>query len=67
MYPSTDSPRFIPGGSANAAICIVVAIIAFILRIIHIKENAKLERAELDVAAGDTEPERRAVGFRYIV
>lgn len=73
MYPSKDEPQFVPGGSANAVICILVALIAFALRLIHIKENKKLERAEAEghqgegVASGDTDPELRAVGFRYIL
>jgi hypothetical protein len=73
MYPKTDAPQFIPGGSANAVICLVVAAIALVLRFVHIHENKKLERAEAegragnDAAAGDTDPERRALGFRYIL
>lgn len=73
MYPSKDEPQFVPGGSANAVICILVAIIAFVLRLIHIRENKKLEKAEMEgrpgegVASGDTDPELRAMGFRYIL
>lgn len=73
MYPSEDEPQFIPGGSANAVICILVAALAFVLRLIHIKENKKLELAERQghlgdgVAVGDTDPELRAIGFRYIL
>ncbi|KAK0392926.1 hypothetical protein NLU13_2420 [Sarocladium strictum] len=73
MYPSEDEPQFIPGGSANAVICILVAALAFVLRLIHIKENKKLELAERQghlgdgVAVGDTDPELRALGFRYIL
>jgi hypothetical protein len=73
MYPSKDEPQFVPGGSTNAVVCILVAGIAFALRLIHIRENKKLERAEQEArpdqgeATGDTDPELRAMGFRYIV
>jgi hypothetical protein len=72
MYPAKDEPQFVPGGSANAVICLVVAALAFVLRLIHIKENKKLELAERDARpgdgeAGDTDPELRAEGFRYIL
>ncbi|KAJ4168561.1 hypothetical protein NW754_010479 [Fusarium falciforme] len=46
LYPSSDSPQYRPGGSANAAICVVVALLALLLRYIHKWENKKLERAE---------------------
>ncbi|KAL2212845.1 MFS general substrate transporter [Sarocladium strictum] len=72
MYPAKDEPQFVPGGSANAVICLLVAALAFVLRLIHIKENKKLEMAERDARpgdgeAGDTDPELRAEGFRYIL
>lgn len=46
LYPSSDSPQYRPGGSANAAICVVVALLALVLRYIHKWENKKLQRAE---------------------
>ncbi|KAI9158066.1 transporter [Paramyrothecium foliicola] len=75
MYPSSTGPQYIPGGSANAVICLLVAALALILRYIHIKENKKLEQAELAAAgtedagikaSGSTGGNKRAVGFRYI-
>lgn len=73
MYPSKDAPQYTPGGSANAAICIAVALLALMLRFVHIRENKKLERAENEVASGEgmtetqqAHADRRAFGFRYI-
>jgi hypothetical protein len=67
MYPSSAAPQYVPGGSANAVICLFVAGLALALRWLHMKENKKLERAETE-ASGDVVEgeERRAVGFRYV-
>ncbi|KAL2760171.1 hypothetical protein ACRALDRAFT_1054004 [Sodiomyces alcalophilus JCM 7366] len=67
MYPSSDAPQYVPGGSANAVVCLVVAALALLLRFLHKWENKKLERAE----TGGADPEghegdRRAAGFRYV-
>lgn len=74
MYPSSDSPRYIAGGSANSVICLCTALTAGLLRWIHIRENKKLERAEAEaIAAGhpdiieDSFQETRQPGFRYIL
>lgn len=76
MYPSSTSPRYIPGGSANAAMCVAVALLALLLRFIHKWENKKIEKAEVLVAETAEEagkpatnvPRRKeALGFRYIV
>ena len=75
MYPSSTGPQFVPGGSANAAICVLVAVLALVLRYVHKHENKKLERAEAEFPEGSTSTsvdedgrvvDRRAVGFRYI-
>lgn len=70
MYPSSASPRYIPGGSANAVICLLVAAMALILRWVHIRENKKLEAAEAngEANAGGTaaDQDRRPAGFRYV-
>lgn len=75
MYPSSSGPRYIPGGSANTAMCVLTALLALVLRYVHIRENKKLEEAEREAAevaeAGekavvDATQERRAAGFRYI-
>lgn len=75
MYPSSDGPQYIPGGSANTAICVLVALLALMLRYVHKWENKKLDRAENEANAvaeengkGDlaATPELREPGFRYI-
>jgi hypothetical protein len=70
MYPVPDGPRFIPGGSANACICFAVALMAVLIRFIHIRENKKLEKIENEgVGAGQesSEIDTRAIGFRYVI
>lgn len=62
MYPSSDGPRYIAGGSANAAISVSVAALALVLRVIHQQENKKLEKAEAEIREGG----RTANGFRYV-
>lgn len=69
MYPSSASPRYIPGGTANAIICLLVAVMAAVLRWVHIRENKKLEAAEESSAnadGGKMDIERRTAGFRYV-
>ena len=76
MYPESTGPRYTPGGSANAAVCVVVALLALVLRFVHIRENKKLEKVEQE-AAQPGEPsvkvpieaapgDRRVAGFRYV-
>jgi hypothetical protein len=74
MYSASQSPRFIPGGTANAVVCLLTAAMAGLLRWIHIRENKKLAQAEEEAAAaGDPDlvedhfQERRAPGFRYTI
>lgn len=75
MYPKSDGPQYIPGGSTNAVVCLLVASLALGLRYLHQWENKKLEKAEEavgeeggDVGVADDAggAGRRAVGFRYI-
>jgi hypothetical protein len=70
MYPSSSGPRYIPGGTANAVICVVVAGLALVLRHIHIKENKKLEQLENEATREGSKTAlstgNRAAGFRYI-
>jgi hypothetical protein len=69
MYPKSAAPRYIPGGSANAGICVLVAGIALVLRFVHVRENKKLEQAEVETMS-ELEPRNageRTLGFRYVV
>lgn len=69
MYPSSAAPQYVPGGSANAAISVCVALLALLLRILHQRENKKLEKAEAEAAASGEaaeEQDRRGLGFRYV-
>ncbi|KUI61564.1 hypothetical protein VP1G_08724 [Cytospora mali] len=54
MYPKSASPRYIPGGTANTVICLLVALMALVLRFVHIKENRKLEILERELADGES-------------
>lgn len=69
MYPSSTAPQYVPGGSTNAVICLLVGSLALFLRFLHVRENKKLEAAERNRAAGNVEDDgadRRADGFRYV-
>ena len=74
MYPSSDGPQYRPGGSANAAICVLVALLALMLRYVHKWENKKLDKLENEANAVGNEngkgdlavAEIRQSGFRYI-
>ncbi|KAF6527342.1 hypothetical protein ACKRZS_004438 [Fusarium odoratissimum] len=75
MYPSKDGPQYTPGGSANAAICVIVALLALLLRYVHKWENKKLDKAEAEANAVATEDGKidmaaatgtQRSGFRYI-
>lgn len=68
MYPESSGPQYIPGGSANSVICCVVALIALIIRLIHIRANKKLEKAESeDIIDESSDGETRGQGFRYVL
>ena len=69
MYPSSAGPQYRPGGSANAACCVLVAMMALGLRFVNAYENKKLERVEQDDFVAEEKPgqDMRAKGFRYIL
>jgi hypothetical protein len=68
MYPSTDGPRYLAGGAAIAGVCFLVAALAFTLRLVHIRENKKLEKAEAEgVIDAQGLGATRGHGFRYVV
>ncbi|KAL3421227.1 allantoate permease [Phlyctema vagabunda] len=71
MYPKSAGPQYLPGGSANSAVCLLVALLALALRIILKRENKKLARREdegtnLDEREG-VQHDSRAEGFRYVL
>lgn len=70
MYSEDTAPQYVPGGSVNAVMCLVVSALAILLRIVHKKENKKLEKAEEELAEGtgaeSTGGTRVAPGFRYV-
>ena len=70
MWPDSSGPRYIPGGSATAAIAFLVAVCALVIRLVHVRMNKRLEQAETaqgDLAVGTNDLETRAIGFRYIL
>lgn len=54
------------GGSINASVCLVVALLALVLRYVHQYENKKLDKAERDAWTGDVNQEKPNTGFRYV-
>ncbi len=73
MYPNSDAPRYIAGGSATACVSLVVAAVALSIRFWHIKLNKKLAAKEIIDSDGNIQnlhaddPDARAFGFRYIL
>ncbi|XRM43113.1 hypothetical protein ABZX51_006317 [Aspergillus tubingensis] len=68
MWPSSSGPRYIAGGSATAGIALLVAIIAFVIRAVHLRMNKALDAAEQDRGGHEVDNlEARNAGFRYIL
>lgn len=73
MYPSTDGPRYIPGGASTAAVAVLVAILALVIRFVLNRQNKELAKKEFVDSEGGVvnmhadRPDARAVGFRYIL
>ncbi|KAF2145692.1 uncharacterized protein K452DRAFT_264943 [Aplosporella prunicola CBS 121167] len=71
MYPSFDSPRYIPGGSATAAVGLFVAFMAIVIRMFLKRDNTKLAQSEVldndERGRGAAISDVRVVGFRYIL
>ncbi|EKD20894.1 uncharacterized protein L3040_005834 [Drepanopeziza brunnea f. sp. 'multigermtubi'] len=69
MYPKSDGPRYLAGGAAVAGVCLLVAVFALVLRVVHVKENQKLEKLENEAEVGDLGElrPRRGLGFRYVI
>ncbi|KAJ5288891.1 hypothetical protein N7478_001921 [Penicillium angulare] len=71
MWPASSGPRYLPGGSATAAIALLVALVALVIRLVHARMNKQLEAAEasqdLPMDSNDPASESRTTGFRYIL
>ncbi|RFU26355.1 hypothetical protein B7463_g9985, partial [Scytalidium lignicola] len=71
MYPATDGPKYIAGGAAVAGVCFISSILAYVLRLVHIRENKKLiEREDEMIEAAEVQPvdaNTRRAGFRYVL
>lgn len=70
MWPSSSGPRYISGGSATAAILLIVAILALTIRFVHARMNKHLEEAESSQYVHPAEmgfPDAPPAGFRYIL
>lgn len=70
MWPESSGPRYIPGGSATAVIALLVAVVALVIRLVHMKMNKRLEEAESsrDIPHSDANDlGNRVTGFRYIL
>lgn len=57
MWPSSSGPKYVPGGSATAVVAVLVAVLAWVIRMVHARMNKRLEEED--------EVENR--GFRYIL
>lgn len=69
MYPASQAPRYAPGSAGNAAVCVAAALLAFALRLIHKRENRKLDKLEAEGvvdATGVAGGNQRGKGFRYV-
>ncbi|KAI0441063.1 allantoate permease [Xylaria telfairii] len=69
MYPSSDGPRYLPGGAATAGVAFLVAALALLTRFVLQKENKRLAEREVSEFEGTAvdSPEVAAPGFRYIL
>lgn len=65
MWPSSSGPRYIPGGSATASVALLVALMAFVIRVVHVRMNKGLEEKENEVVEDEQLDAPR--GFRYIL
>ncbi|KAK3371113.1 major facilitator superfamily domain-containing protein [Lasiosphaeria ovina] len=71
MYPASNAPQYTPGGATNTIVCVLVGVLALVVRFVHKRANRKLEEAELaengrDEISRPANGDKRAVGFRYV-
>ncbi|KAI0834265.1 putative MFS transporter [Hypoxylon sp. FL0890] len=72
MYPASDAPRYLAGGSATAGVGLLIALLAIIARLVLQRQNKKLAIREAFESDGrPAEPgdgdESAPVGFRYML
>ncbi|KAI0139206.1 putative MFS transporter [Pestalotiopsis sp. NC0098] len=73
MYPASDGPRYLAGGSATAAVALLVALMAFGIRLWLKRDNKKLaarenaDRETMESGSGDAAVGGRTSGFRYVL
>ncbi|KAI4866527.1 putative MFS transporter [Hypoxylon rubiginosum] len=77
MYPSSEGPRYLAGGAATAADCLLVAVLAVAARLVLQRQNKKLAAREAFESSDGHSPEppvggrdataAAASGFRYIL
>ncbi|KAI9371091.1 major facilitator superfamily domain-containing protein [Aspergillus egyptiacus] len=64
MWPESSGPRYVPGGSATAAVALLVAAMAFVIRSVHVRMNRRLAERENTLSEEELEAPR---GFRFIL
>ena len=62
----SEGPRHMRGDYGFAGICLLVVTLSFMLRLIHIRMNKKLDQAETSAYSGTAENEENRAGFRYV-
>ncbi|KAI0479472.1 allantoate permease [Xylariaceae sp. FL0804] len=73
MYPSSDGPRYLAGGCATAAVGLLVAVLALVVRLVLQRRNRWLDESEVQEADGHVvnlhadDREAGGLGFRYIL
>jgi MFS family permease len=67
MYPESAAPQYLPGGSANSAICATVALMALAIRFVLRQENRKLEKMQEEQVDVSMDVDKRATEFRYVL
>ncbi|KXX79236.1 hypothetical protein MMYC01_205621 [Madurella mycetomatis] len=64
MYPKESAPQYVPGGTANSAICLGVGLLASTNKRLEDMEKAQAENPEAHLTRQEVDV--RAEGFRYI-
>ena len=75
MYPNDDAPKYLAGGAATASVAVLVASLAFGIRLWLKRDNRRLESLEVREADGtvrnlhaeEKDPSARVLGFRYVL